>query len=65
MKKIDLEIKRMLSLLETKMGNVKPLLSEQLEDSDSSDKVNDATNPEGILTRMKETGCLTNKGATK
>lgn len=65
MKKIDLEIKRMLSLLETKMGNVKPLLSEQLEDSDSSDKVNDAANPEGILTRMKETGCLTNKGATK
>jgi hypothetical protein len=65
MKRVDLEIKKMLSLLETKMGNVKPLLSEQLEDSDSSDKVNDATNPEGILTRMKETGCLTNKGATK
>ena len=65
MKKIDLEIKRILSLVESKFGNVKPLLSEQLEDIGSTNKTNDIANPEGILTRMKETGCLTNKGATK
>jgi hypothetical protein len=60
MKRIDLEIKRMLSLLETKMGNVKPLLSEQ-----NIDNSNTVTSPEDVLTRVKETGCLTNKGATK
>jgi hypothetical protein len=59
MKRIDLEIKRMLSLLETKMGNVKPLLSEQ-----NIDNSNTVTSPEDVLTRVKETGCLTNKGAT-
>ena len=63
MKRVDLEIKRMLSLLESQMGNVKPLLSEQLEDEDRS-KSDVATTPEGILRRMKETGCLTNKTAT-
>lgn len=61
MKKVDLEIKRMLSLLETKMGNVKPLLSEQF---DGSGDENNLTTPEEILQRAKETGCLTNKGAT-
>lgn len=64
MKRVDLEIKRMLSLLETKMGDVKPLLSEQLDDSDRSDKTNNTSTPEGILTRVKETGCLANKNAT-
>jgi len=59
MKRVDLEIKRMLSLLETKMGNVKPLLSEE-----DFDKSNTVTSPEDVLTRVKETGCLTKKGAT-
>lgn len=66
MKKVDLEIKRMLSLLETQMGNVKPLLSEQLEDEEKGGQTIGATTPESILERMKETGCLANKqGATK
>ena len=62
MKRVDLEIKRMLSLLETKMGDVRPLISEQIDEKDNSDQTN--MSPEDILTRAKETGCLTNKGAT-
>ena len=64
MKKVDLEIKRMLSLLESEMGNVKPLISEQLEDEDKGGQTSTATTPESVLERMKETGCLSNKGAT-
>jgi hypothetical protein len=59
MKRVDLEIKRMLSLLETKMGDVRPLISEQIDKSDQTNM-----SPEDVLTRAKETGCLTNKGAT-
>ena len=64
MKRVDLEIKKMLSLLESEMGNVKPLISEQLEDEDKGGQTSTATTPESVLERMKETGCLSNKGAT-
>jgi hypothetical protein len=60
MKNVNLEIKRMLSLVETKIGNVKPLLSEQSENTGQGSTMS----PEDVLTRVKETGCLTNKGAT-
>lgn len=64
MKRVDLEIKRMLSLLESEIGNVKPLISEQLEDEDKGGQSSTVTTPESVLQRMKETGCLSNKGAT-
>ena len=63
MKKVDLEIKRMLSLLESNLGNVKPLLSEQLDTEDKGGQTQ-GMSKEDTLTRVKETGCLTNKGAT-
>ena len=59
MKNVNLEIKRMLSLVESKMGNVKPLLSEQSENTGQGNTMS----PEDVLTRVIETGCLTNKGA--
>jgi len=62
MKNVNLEIKRMLGLLETKMGDVKPLISEQIlneQDSAISFKT-----PEEWLTWISgPAGCLTNKGA--
>ena len=64
MKKVDLEIKRMLSLLESNLGNVKPLLSEQLDTEDKGGQTQ-GMSKEDTLTRVKETGCLTNKGVTK
>lgn len=60
MKNVNLEIKRMLSLLETKMGNVKPLISEQLEDEFTGT----SGSPTDILRRVLGSGCLTNKGAS-
>lgn len=64
MKRVDLEIKRMLSLLETKIGDVKPLLNEQFDKENTGDQTK-GMSKEDILTRVKETGCLTSKGANK
>jgi hypothetical protein len=59
MKDVNFEIKRMLSLLESTMGNVKPLLSEQVEDEFSGGE----NTAENTLKRVLGSGCLTNKGA--
>jgi hypothetical protein len=53
------EIKRMMSLLESEMGNVKPLITEQEEVP-----VITVDGPEGILMRAINTGCWTKKGYT-
>lgn len=63
MKNIDLEIKRMLGLLETKMGNVKPIITEQVDLKEDDGKLSFDT--EGWLKWLSgPAGCLTNKGAT-
>ena len=56
---ISEEIKRMMSLLESEMGNVKPLITEQEEVP-----VITVDGPEGILMRAINTGCWTKKGYT-
>ena len=61
MKNVNLEIKRMLSLLESQMGDVKPLLSEQLDFVDK--KVTVDKDPMDLLNRIKNV-CLVGKGAT-
>lgn len=53
---ISEEIKRMMSLLDSKMGNVKPLISEENEPN-----VESVSGPEDILKRAINTGCWTNK----
>ncbi len=53
---ISEEIKRMMSLLDSKMGNVKPLISEENEPN-----VESVSGPEDILKRAISTGCWTNK----
>ena len=40
------------------------LKAQQLEDEDKGGQTSTATTPESVLERMKETGCLSNKGAT-
>jgi len=61
MENVNLEIKRMLSLLESKMGNLKPLIS---EDDKPGQSVNLKT-PEDWLKWLKgSAGCITNKGGT-
>jgi len=54
---ISEEIKRMMSLLESEMGNVKPLINEELEPP-----VTPVDGPEGILMRAINTGCWEQKG---
>jgi hypothetical protein len=56
---ISEEIKRMMSLLESEMGNVKPLITEQEEVP-----VITVDGPEGILMRAINTSCWTKKGYT-
>lgn len=56
MKNVDLEIKRMLGLLESKMGNVKTIISEQ----ETSDEIN-FTEPEKWLNWVEKSGCLAGK----
>ena len=58
MKKVNFEIKRMLSLLESKMGDVKPLVSEQVTDNPFKPKGGSNLD---VLRRIKEV-CLTGKG---
>jgi hypothetical protein len=63
MKNIDLNIKRMLSLLESKMGDVKPLINEQLIPTSflpKQDWISTKT-PEEWLKWIKNTRCLSNK----
>ena len=63
MKNIDLNIKRMLSLLESKMGDVKPLINEQLIPTSFLPKqywISTKT-PEEWLKWIKDTGCLSKK----
>ena len=54
------EIKRMMSLLESEMGNVKPLLNEQGKET----QIESDTTPKGILLRAINTGCWKDKGYT-
>jgi len=61
MKNVNLEIKRMLSLLESQLGDVKPLISEQLDFDEK--KVSDTKDPIETLNRIKNI-CLAGKGAT-
>lgn len=58
MENVNLEIKRMLSLLESKMGNVKPLIS---EDDKPGQSVNLKT-PQDWLNWIVKSGCITGKG---
>lgn len=60
MKNVNFEIKRMLSLLESKMGDVKPLLSEQLD----NEFTGESNSPTDGLRKVLGTGCLTKKGAS-
>lgn len=53
---ISEEIKRMMSLLESEMGNVKPLITE-----DGEEPVIDVNGPKDILKRAISTGCWANK----
>ena len=55
---ISEEIKRMMSLLESEMGNVKPLINEDDE------PVTEVNGPKDILKRAINTGCWTKKGYT-
>ena len=66
MKNIDLNIKRMLSLLESKMGNVKPLINEQFVPSGflKQDWIS-TKKPEDWLTWIKDNGCITSKPGGK
>jgi len=65
MKNIDLEIKKMLGLLESKMGNVKPLVTEQNEIMEDDGEIS-FTDPNDWLKWLTgPAGCLTNKGVTK
>ena len=63
MKNIDLNIKRMLSLLESKMGNVKPLINEQFVPASLLPKQDwiSTKKPEEWLEWIKDTGCITSK----
>jgi hypothetical protein len=54
---ISEEIKRMMSLLESEMGDVKPLIDEEGE----KPPVEPVSGPEGILKRAISTGCWINK----
>jgi hypothetical protein len=54
---ISEEIKRMMSLLESEMGNVKPLINE-----DDKLSVTPVDGPEGILMKAINTGCWGKKG---
>ena len=51
---VNNEIKRMMSLLESELGNVKPLITE-----DDVTPIEDTTSP---LKRALAVGCFTNKG---
>jgi hypothetical protein len=67
MKNIDLNIKRMLSLLESKMGDVKPLINEQSVPASLLPKQDwiENKNPEDWLKWIITSGCITNiPGAT-
>lgn len=67
MKNIDLNIKRMLSLLESKMGNVKPLINEQVAPASLLPKQDWilAKESEDWLKWIITSGCITNiPGAT-
>jgi hypothetical protein len=63
MKNIDLNIKRMLSLLESKMGNVKPLINEQFVPASLLPKQDWILKkePEEWLKWIKDKGCITSK----
>jgi hypothetical protein len=63
MKNIDLNIKRMLSLLESKMGDVKPLINEQSVPASLLPKQDwiENKNPEDWLKWIKDTGCITRR----
>ena len=63
MKNIDLNIKRMLSLLESKMGNVKPLINEQVVPTSPLPKQDWilAKQPKDWLTWIKDNGCITRR----
>lgn len=57
---ISEEIKRMMSLLESEMGDVKPLITEEGDGTG----VDTNNTPEGILTRAINTGCWSKKNYT-
>lgn len=64
MKNVNLEIKKMLGLLESKMGNVKPLINEQNEITEDDGQIS-FTDPNDWLKWLTgPAGCLTNKGVT-
>jgi len=67
MKNIDLNIKRMLSLLESKMGDVKPLINEQLVPTSFLPKQDwiSTKEPTDWLNWIKNTGCIRNKTGAK
>jgi hypothetical protein len=64
MENIDLNIKRMLSLLESKMGNVKPLINEQFVPASLLPKQDwiSTKSTEDWLKWIVSIGCLRNKG---
>ena len=64
MKNVNLEIKKMLGLLESKMGNVKPLVNEQNEIMEDDGQLSFKTPEEWLNWLAGPAGCLTNKGAT-
>jgi len=64
MENIDLNIKRMLSLLESKMGDVKPLINEQFDPTSLLPKQDwiSTKSTEDWLKWIVSIGCLRNKG---
>jgi ribosomal protein S8 len=63
MKNIDLNIKRMLSLLESKMGDVKPLINEQFDPTSLLPKKDwiSTKSTEDWLKWIKDKGCITSR----
>jgi hypothetical protein len=64
MKNIDLEIKKMLGLLESKMGDVKPLVMEQSEIMEDDGEISFTDPNDWLKWLVGPAGCLTNKNVT-
>jgi hypothetical protein len=65
MENINLEIKRMLGLLESKIGDVKPILSERIYLKEDDGAISFNTPEEWLQWISGPAGCLTSKGVTK
>jgi hypothetical protein len=59
MENLNFELKRILSIMESKAGETKPFIFEQ--ETLGSDELKSDTDPKSVLQRVINTGCLTNK----